>query len=64
MKNILVVLGLVASTSFTMFSISSAHAVPSKSEVNKTTIERWTTNDYKGKNEDGEAEDIDTKKAK
>ena len=62
MKNIIVLLGLVASTSFTVFSVASAHAVPSKSEVNQTTLDHWTTLSYTGKNEDGETEQIDTKK--
>ncbi len=65
MKNIILVLGLVASTSFTVFSVASAHAVPSKSEVNQTQLDRWTTlNDYTGNNEDGDTEKIETKKSK
>jgi hypothetical protein len=64
MKNIIVVLGLVASTSFTVFSVAAAQAIPSKSEVNQTQLERWTTlNEYTGNNEDGEPEKVDTKKS-
>ncbi len=63
MKNIIVLLGLVASTSFTVFSVASAHAVPSKSEVYQTTPDQLRTLSYTGKNEDGETEQIDTKKS-
>ncbi|MFM6190453.1 MAG: hypothetical protein ACKPEN_11735 [Planktothrix sp.] len=65
MKNILVVLGLIASTGFTVCSVASADTVPSRSEVHQTQLDRLTIlQEYTGNNEDGETEEIETKKSK
>jgi hypothetical protein len=65
MKNILVVLGLIASTGFTVCSVAAAHTVPSRSEVHQTQLDRLTIlQEYTGNNEDGETEEIETKKSK
>lgn len=62
MKNIIVLLGLVASTGFTVFSVNFAQ-VPSKSELNQAPLDSGTILSYTGKNEDGETEQINTKKS-
>lgn len=63
MKNILLVLGLVASTSLTWLSVSPAKASSSELSFDQNQPENWTIlQDYTGTNEDSEQEEIDTTK--
>ena len=63
MKNILLVLGLVASTSLTWLSASPAKASSSELSFDQSQPENWTIlQDYTGTNEDNEQEEIDTTK--
>lgn len=63
MKNILLILGLVASTSLTCFSAAPAKASSSELSFDQSQPENWIIlQDYTGTNEDGEQEDIDTSK--
>lgn len=63
MKNILLVLGLVASTSLACLSASPAKASSSELSFDQSQPENWTIlQDYTGTNEDNEQEEIDTGK--
>ncbi len=63
MKNILLVLGLVASTSLTWLSASPAKASSSELSFDQSQPENWTIlQEYTGTNEDSEQEEIDTTK--
>lgn len=63
MKNILLVLGLVASTSLTCLSAAPARASSSELSFDQSQPENWTIlHDYTGTNEDGEEENIKTTK--
>ena len=63
MKNILLVLGLVASTSLTWLSASPAKASSSELSFDQSQPKNWTIlQEYTGTNEDDEQEEIDTTK--
>lgn len=60
MKNILVLLGLLASTSFTLVQANSVQAHPSQRLSSQLTEEDFTTVNYSATNEDAETEDVKT----
>lgn len=63
MKNILLILGLVASAGLTCFSASPVKASSSELLFDQSQPENWTIlQDYTGTNEDGEEENIKTTK--
>ncbi len=60
MKQIILVLGLIASTGFTICQISDTSIDPSKSPLNQSSNELQISLNYEGTNEDGEREGIGT----